>query len=113
MILLSLQIRHALQKKFAVFDITNTTLSAHQSTGKYYSSHYKKDAGINNALIGGFDFTRGLISCAQLKTKLEDGKLHLKKRMKYGMCGVGSWSKHKTIYLGEDIEADYIPGMRL
>ena len=82
-------------------------------SGKYYGSHHKRDAGINNALVGYFDFTKGLITCAQLKTKLEDNSIRLKKRIKYGMCGYGNWGKRKISRYGDEIEADYEPGMKL
>ena len=89
-------------------DITNSSLSAHQvgQTG-YYASHSKKDYHVNIKVTGGFDFTRGLISCAQLKTGLVDGQVKLFRRSKFGMCGPGHWAQRNKSRYGREEEVPF------
>ncbi len=92
----------------AVIDISGSSLSAHQvgETG-YYSSHNKRDPHINMQVTGGFDFTRGLITCAQLKTRTIDGKVKLLRRSKYGMCGAGHWVRRSKDRYGAEEEKEF------
>ncbi len=81
-----------------VIDISNTTLAVYQDSGLKPRVPLK-DANVNVKITGGFDFTKGLISCAPYKTKNDSSSesgIVLYRRRKYGMCGKSAWERRKV-----------------
>ncbi len=81
-----------------VIDISTTALAVYQISGVKPEAS-PEDADVNLKLTGGFDYTRGLISCAPFKTSLNANRtIVLLRRKKSGMCGVEDWNKrHKKL----------------
>ena len=106
---IQLQIRNSEKIGIPVIDISSTTLAVRQVSG-FKRRIPVKDLDINVRITGGFDYTKGLISCAPYKTTLDTQEdIILVHRIKSGMCGPEDWKRRKEDMYGVDIEEPFNP----
>ena len=104
---LLLQIRNSEKIGIPVIDISSTTLAVRQVSG-YKPQIPVKDLNINVRITGGFDYTKGLISCAPFKTTLDvKEEILLVRRVKSGMCGPDDWKRRNEDMYGTDVEEPF------
>ena len=101
------QIRNSEKIGIPVIDISLTTLAIRQISGQKPKIP-DENIDINMRLTGGFDYTKGLVSCAPYKTVLDAQEdISLVHRVKSGMCGPEDWKRRKIDMYGIDVEEPF------
>jgi hypothetical protein len=88
-------VHHANKLRYSTVDVSITVGAVHlQGTEAYAASHKKVGSAFNVKLVGRFDFTQGLPSCARWRTEREDdGLVGLYRVTRLGFCGRGHWHR--------------------
>ncbi|ELU15558.1 hypothetical protein CAPTEDRAFT_189422 [Capitella teleta] len=105
-------VAHANKRRFSTIDVSDTVTAVHLAgTEAYAASHKKKGSNYNAKIVGRFDFTHGLTSCARWRTQKEQGRrVGLYRVTKVGFCGRGHWDKRKENWreLLDNIEVERV-----